>query len=312
MLSRRNVRIKVMQQLYSLIQDKELSFKDIKTAYFKSVQDTFHLYLLNLYSLTKVCYFTLEDQAIRQKKHLKSDEDLKFSDKLYTNPLVKCLATNTSLNNRIKKEKIGEGLDEDIFRKIYKEFTKEEHFNKYILSDSSSKEEIIELLLELYRVCRRNELFNEIMDDQYSSWTDDKSLVIGAIKKTLKVLPSTGDIVSEHIPDKETVEEFGEVLLDKTHKEDAYLENLVRPILMNWDSERVAIIDLILIKMAITEMINIKTIPPKVTLNEYVELAKLYSTDKSQEFVNGVLDKALKELTESNKIIKEGRGLVEE
>ncbi|NOT38733.1 MAG: transcription antitermination protein NusB [Saprospiraceae bacterium] len=312
MLSRRNVRIKVMQQLYSLIQDKELTFKDIKAGYFKSVQDTFHLYLLNLYSLSKVCFFSLEDHAIRLKKHLKTEEDLKFSDKLYTNPLVKSLATNNSLNNLIRKEKIGADIDDDIYRKIYKEFTKEEVFNKFILNDNNTNEEIIELLLELFRVCRRNELFNEIMDDHYSSWSDDKSLVIGAIKKTLKILPSNGDIVSEHIPDKETIIEFGEVLLEKTHQEDEFLENLVKPILMNWDSERVAIIDLILIKMAITEMINIKTIPPKVTLNEYVELAKMYSTDKSQEFVNGVLDKALKELTESNKIIKEGRGLVED
>lgn len=312
MLSRRNVRIKVMQQLYSLVQDKELSFKQIKEAYFKSVENTFQLYLLNLHCLCRVCYFTLEDATIRQKKHLKSEEDLKFSDKLYTNPLVKSLATNNFLNRLIKKNAIGEGLDDDIFRKIYKDFTKEEAFSKFILKDENPNEEVVELLLELYRACRKNELFNEIMDDQFSTWTDDKSLVIGAIKKTLKILPSSADFVSEHLPDKETINEFGEVLLEKTNSENEYLDKLINPILMNWDSERVAVIDLILIKMAITEMINIKTIPPKVTLNEYVELAKMYSTDKSQEFVNGVLDKALKELTESNKIVKEGRGLVEE
>ncbi len=301
-----------MQQLYSLIQDKDLNFNDIKAAYFKSVNDTFQLYLLNLHCLCKICFLAVEDQTIRQKKHLKTEEDLKFSDKLYTNPLVKSLVTNSSLNNYIKKHKIGVGVDEDIFRKIYKEFVKEEMFSQFILKDDNSNEEIIELLLELFRVCRRNELFNEIMDDTFASWTDDKSLVIGSIKKTLKILPSSGDIVSEHIPDAETVEEFGELLLDKTYKENTYLESLINPILLNWDSERVAIIDLILIKMAITEMIYIKTIPPKVTLNEYVELAKMYSTDKSQEFVNGILDKALKELTESNKIIKEGRGLLDE
>ncbi|MEP7197230.1 MAG: transcription antitermination factor NusB [Saprospiraceae bacterium] len=312
MLSRRNVRIKVMQQLYSLIQDKELTFNDIKLTYHKSIQDTFNLYLLNLHSLSKVCFFSMEDFTIRQKKHLKTEEDLKFTDKLYNNPLVKCLATNVSLMQRIKKLKIGEGIDEDIYRKIYKEFTKEELFNKFILNDQNTNEEIVELLLELYRVCRRNELFNEIMDDNFSGWSDDKSLVIGAIKKTLKILPSSGDFVCEHIPDEETVKEFGEVLLTKTYEENEFLEGLIKPILENWDSERVAIIDLILIKMAITEMINIKSIPPKVTLNEYVELAKMYSTDKSQEFVNGVLDKALKELLESNKIIKEGRGLIEE
>ena len=90
------------------------------------------------------------------------------------------------------------------------------------------------------------------------------------------------------------------------------LENLINPVLENWDSERVAIIDMILIKMGIVEMMNIKTIPTKVSLDEYVELSKNYSTDKSKEFVNGVLDKLLKNLIEQGHIIKEGRGLLEE
>ncbi|MEO6190987.1 MAG: transcription antitermination protein NusB [Saprospiraceae bacterium] len=312
MLSRRNVRIKVMQQLYSLIQDKELTFRDIKIAYHKSIEDTFRLYLLNLYSISKVCSFSTEDLALRQKKHLKTEDDLKFTNKLYTNPLVKSLSSNVTLLKRYKSDKIEEDIDIDIFRKIYKEFTKEELYLKYILQDENSNEDIVELLLELYRVCRRNELFNEIMDDRFFCWADDKSLVIGSIKKTLKILPFAGDFISEHIPDPETVIDFGETLLIKTNDENEYLEGLIKPVLENWDSERVAILDLILIKMAITEMINIKTIPPKVTLNEYVELAKMYSTDKSQEFINGILDKVLKNLIEENKIVKEGRGLIEE
>lgn len=311
MLSRRNVRIKVMQQLYSLNQDKELTFKDIKSAYRHSLLNAFHLYLLNLYSIIKVCSLAVEDATNRKKKHLKSEEDLKFSDKLYTNPLVKSLATNQFLQKRLKTDRIGEGIDEDIFRKIYKEFTKEEKYVKYIMEDDTSSENLVELLLELYRVCRRNELFNEIMDDHYSGWPDDKSLVIGAVKKTLKVLPSQADFISEHLPDDETVTEFGETLLDKTYQSNSELDQLIKPVLVNWEAERIAIIDLILIKMAITEMVNIKTIPPKVTLNEYVELAKMYSTDKSQEFVNGVLDRLLKDLQEENKIIKEGRGLLD-
>lgn len=311
MLSRRNVRIKVMQQLYSLNQDKELTFKDIKSAYRHSLLNAFHLYLLNLYSIIKVCSFAVEDAANRKKKHLKSEEDLRFTDKLFTNPLVKSLTTNPFLQKRLKADKIGDGIDEDIFRKIYKEFTKEEKYVKYIMEDETSSDNLVELLLELYRVCRRNELFNEIMDDHYSGWPDDKSLVIGAVKKTLKVLPSQADFISEHLPDDETVTEFGETLLDKTFQSNNELDKLIKPVLVNWEAERIAIIDLILIKMAITEMVNIKTIPPKVTLNEYVELAKMYSTDKSQEFVNGVLDRILKDLLEENKIIKEGRGLLD-
>ena len=128
----------------------------------------------------------------------------------------------------------------------------------------------------------------------------------------MKALPTEGAFYQEHIPDEDTVKDFGEFLLEKTYYENEMLENLINPVLENWDSERVAIIDMILIKMGIVEMMNIKTIPTKVSLDEYVELSKNYSTDKSKEFVNGVLDKLLKNLIEQGHIIKEGRGLLEE
>lgn len=104
---------------------------------------------------------------------------------------------------------------------------------------------------------------------------------------------------------------MGTTLLKKIHHENGDLEKLIEPLLENWDSERVAVIDMILIKMGVIEMKYLKTIPTKVTIDEYVELSKMYSTDKSKEFVNGVLDKILKILQEQGMIVKEGRGLLE-
>lgn len=308
MLSRRNVRVKVMQQLYSLAQDRDLNFRDAVNAYYTTIQDSFRLYLLNLYCIIKVCSFAAEDSKNRITKHIKTDEDKLFTDKIFSNPLITSLVNNKVLQAKFKEEKCGEGLDEDLFRKIYKEFCKEEAYQKY-LSCESSNEDHVEILLELYRFCRKNEVFNEIMDDRFCGWTDDKSLVIGALKKTLKILPKSGPIYEEHIPDDDTVEVFGKFLLENTHKQDQELETLINPVLENWDSERVALIDMILIKMGVVEMTNFKTIPAKVTLNEYVELSKTYSTDKSKEFVNGILDKLLKQLDSEGKIVKEGRGL---
>ena len=128
----------------------------------------------------------------------------------------------------------------------------------------------------------------------------------------MKALPTEGPFYMEHFPDDDTVYNFGEFLLKKVHSEEKELEKMITPVLENWESERVAIVDMILIKMALIELINFKTIPCKVTLNEYVELSKSYSTDKSKEFVNGVLDKLMKELQDNNIIAKEGRGLVDE
>ncbi len=169
------------------------------------------------------------------------------------------------------------------------------------------------MLLELFRFCRRNELFNEIIEDHYANWEDDKSLIIGTIKKVLKALPSDDEnFIMEHYPDKETTKEYGEFLLSRTLKEDDLLLKQIEPVLQNWDAERVAVLDMIMIKMALCEFMYCPTIPTKVTLNEYVELAKNYSTSKSKEFVNGILDRLLQDLISKGKIVKEGRGLLEE
>ncbi len=308
MLSRRNVRVKVMQQLYSLAQDKDLSYKAALEAFNKTIHDSFRLYLLNLYCIIKVCSFAEEDYKIRQSKHIKTDEDKLFTDKIFSNPLVQSLVNNKYLQRIFKDENCAEGLDDDLFRKIYKDFCKEENYMGYLKKDASHDDHV-EILLELYRFCRRNELFNEIMDDRFACWTDDKSLVIGALKKTLKALPNSGPIHQDYIPDEDTVKNFGQYLFDHTYKMDEDLANMIQPVLENWDSERVALIDMILIKMGVVEMVYFKTIPPKVTLNEYVELSKTYSTDKSKEFINGVLDKLLKQLEADGRIVKEGRGL---
>jgi len=297
-----------MQQLYSLAQDRDLSYNEALNAFHKTIHDSFRLYLLNLYCIAKVCSFAAEDARLRQGKHIKTEEDMVFTDKIYSNPLIQSIEHNVYLQERFKKEKCAEGLDDDLFRKIYKDFCKEKTYIDYLLKESTH-EDHVEILLELYRFCRRNELFNEIMDDRFTGWSDDKSLVIGALKKTLKALPDPSAFYEEYIPDDETVILFGKYLFDNTYKMEDDLMELIKPVLENWDSERVALIDMILIKMGVVEMVHFKTIPPKVTLNEYVELSKTYSTDKSKEFVNGVLDKLLKQLEANGRIVKEGRGL---
>jgi N utilization substance protein B len=135
--------------------------------------------------------------------------------------------------------------------------------------------------------------------------------VVGAIKKTLKQLPVASDFYKEYIPSDEATVDFGEFLLETVFFKDKELLDIISPNLQNWDAERVAIIDMILIKMAIAELMNFNSIPGKVTLNEYVEISKTYSTDKSKDFINGILDRLFKQLTDDQKIIKEGRGLLD-
>lgn len=309
MLSRRSVRVKVMQLLFNLGRDKDLTQKDVLKRYSQSVEDAYELYLLNFYALLRIVKWAVKDEEKRHGKHLPSDYDKKFTAKLYTNEAVQSAVKNEVLQKKFEQLSFPMMIDEDMTERIYKEFAKSDAYKEYITDDNSDQTEI---LLELYRFCRQNELFNEAMEDAYSCWIDDKSLVVGAVKKSLKALPAEGTFFRENLPQDETVSEFGEQLLRKCIEEDAELIRIIEPTLENWDKERVATIDLILLKMAVCEFLYFETIPMKVTLNEYLEIAKNYSTEKSKDFINGILDRLMKELTDAGKINKSGRGLIDE
>lgn len=311
MLSRRSVRVKVMQLIYAMNRDETLTEKDIVEHYWKSVDESFEMFLFKIYTIIQIARVSEEDFQKRQSKHLPTDQDKLFKPVLWQNAMIQDLAKNSKLQKRFEKHQFASKIDQDHFKSIYYEFAKQENYIHFS-AGNPNHDEILEMLLELYRFCRSSELYNELIEDHYPNWEADKSLIIGAIKKVLKELPANDELFYEtHYPDKETTESYGLFLLEKTMSEDAALLQIIKPVLKNWDSERVAVIDMILLKMAVAELLYCKTIPPKVTLNEYVELAKSYSTSKSKEFINGILDKILEELQAQALIAKEGRGLMD-
>jgi len=311
MLSRRSVRIKVMQLIYSLDRDESLKPKDIIKSYNENIDKSFELFLFAVHVIYQITKVSTDDMAKRKTKHLPSDYDKAFTDKLFNNPLVQDIATNKTLEKKWESYEFEGKVNSDYIQKIYDEFAKTKEYKAFITSETSNAE-VLELLLELFRFCRQNEYFNEILEDNYFNWVDDKSLVVGSVKKYLKQLPSESKTnYKDFLPEDETVKEFGMNLLKKTvANKDKLMEHVI-PVLENWDHERLAIVDTILLQMALSELTDFPTIPEKVTMNEYVELAKTYSTIKSKEFVNGILDKLVTNLKESGHIVKEGRGLVE-
>ena len=299
-----------MQTLFAKNRDEQLDPKQAMKFFEQSLETTFVQYLFNIYVILGVCRYAVKDADRRSSKYIKTEEDEKFSDKLFNNNHVQSIANHQSLAKAFEKHLLEAKIDKAIMRKIYKEFAATDAYKEYMKAAENSDSELTELLHELYRHIRRNEIFNEMMEDYYATWQDDKSLVIGAVKKSLKALP----LAEKHlnlfdIPEETT--DFGIKLLNRCIQEDEELLGIIEPTLKNWDSERLAILDMILLKMAITELITFETIPTKVTLNEYVEISKLYSTPKSKDFINGILDKIMKELNDQGKIQKEGRGLVD-
>lgn len=312
MVSRRSIRVKVMQLLYSLDRDPGVSPKDILARYDKSIDLAYESLMFNLFLLVEIFHQAVADRDARHSKHRPGPDDPKWNAKLFENDLVQSLVKNKALRTYFDKRFSANRPDQDLLMKIYNTFSKTPEYRNYIFGEITEQDQRT-FLLDIYRDLRKNEIYEELIDDQYSFWQEDKSLVIGALKKIVKQLPESNEkFFEEYLPDDDTVIEFGRRLIEVTMEQAEELGKLIEPTLKNWDMERLAVLDVILIKMALVEFLYFPTIPTKVTLDEYVDISKEYSTPKSKDFVNGILDKLMKTLVEEGKINKEGRGLLQE
>lgn len=301
-----------MQVLYAMNRDQDMSYTDGLKLYRTNIRHSFELYLLNLHQFLKITDQAHADAKRKKLKHRPTEKDRSFRPKLSDNPLTHSLRENHGLKNLFIKHRVGSKMTDDNTRSLYLEFSKTEEYQAYLALKESTADDHRNLLIFLYRFCAGSELFNDIVEDHFMSWVDDRSLVVGAMKKTLKALPVEANFYHAFEPTDETVVDFGEALLNKVHHDDKELSEIIEPTLKNWDADRVAILDMILLKMAVSELLYFPTIPTKVTLNEFVEISKLYSTDKSKDFINGILDRLLKKLEKDGKIDKKGRGLIDE
>jgi transcription antitermination protein NusB len=255
--------------------------------------------------------FSLEEKDKRLTKYIKTQEDLEFRPKFYENEYVQSLENNKGFQKALKLAGIQGFADKDILRKIYKEFTQTKEYLSFMEAPDGDKQATVDVLLSLFKFLIKNEVFSELLEDKYLTWEDDKSLIVGTVKKIIKALPAEEDAITMYQPDEETVTEFGEELLKVLQDKKALHTEWIEPVLKNWEIDRVAKMDMVLLRMAIAEFTGFPSIPTKVTLNEYVEMSKNYSTDKSKEFINGILDNLMKQLQESGQINKVGRGLIE-
>ncbi|MFK7809264.1 MAG: transcription antitermination factor NusB [Saprospiraceae bacterium] len=296
--------------LYSASRDSGGTFPEIRKQYRDNIQRSYQLYLFNMLYLTKIAEYAVHDGVKRKAKHLPTADDKVFTDKLFTNELVQALLNESNINSYWDREKFRSWVDEDNVRQLYQAFLKTEHYQKYNQNNNPTVADHKSVLLELFKFCVASESYDEIMSDLYWSWDDDRSLIIGTMKKTIKALPNKVDFFEANKPDEEATIEFGETLLSNVYHKGEELLAVIEPTLKNWDADRVAILDMIILKMALSELTAFPSIPTKVTLNEFVEVAKMYSTDKSKDFINGILDRLMKKLNKEGKINKEGRGLI--
>jgi len=315
MLTRRHIRVKVMQCIYALTQsqddslDKQMKFLKV------SIENTYSLYLLMLSLLKELHQMTEKHVTHSLKKYVATPSDAyPDQEKFLNNKLLLQIAKNKLLSNELDKRKLNNWyLAEEYVKIIYKEVTTSSLYDHYMASSKNTYEEDKNLLIDLFKeVIALNEKIYEYFEDDKLTWVDDIPLVNTFILKQLKkvkenqnesfflpkLLKGTEDLV------------FAEKLLTKTLLNDVALVKEIEGKTPNWDKDRIADVDAILLKMAICELLNFNSIPERVTINEYLEIAKEYSTPKSSIFINGILDKLVREYKIEGKMKKTGRGLL--
>ena len=297
-----------MQLLYAQNRTSGMSREQVLRAYRRSIQQSQDLLLFNLDLLAGTAGFARELKRRKRDKFRPTADDLAFEPKLATNPVSRSILGNMDFQYLTEKKHFGSMYDEGTLQKLYTAFAKTPEYQVYLKSEASEAADR-ETLLALYKKLLKTELFHALLQDNFPNWIDDDSHIIGAVKKVVKALPEEGAFWEKQYPTEETVEEFGETLLIRVLEDEDELRAKIDPLLKNWSADRVAVIDMILLKMALAELLHFSSIPTKVTINEYVEVSKMYSTEKSKDFINGILDRLMKQLSESGEIEKAGRGL---
>ena len=314
MLTRRHIRIKVMQSVYSfkvgegkMLDDEIVFFKD-------SIAKSYDLYFL-MFSLLKSIKQYVDDQLVTYNTHkiLKDQKYLKLK-RLSDNRFLEFINQHKVLNKYLKNKKFISWDLEFIFTKdLVEEIISNEAFIVYLNKKSPSENDDLEWLIKSFKniIASSSYLYN-YLEDNNLTWIDDLPVVNTFILKTLKKL-KTNNLESLKFPKiDESFDdiEFGIQLLKKSILEEEKLLKELEGKTPNWGAERIAQMDKVILKIAIAEILHFPEIPTKVTINEYLEISKDYSTPNSNNFINGVLDKLVREFVDEKRMIKQGRGLL--
>jgi N utilization substance protein B len=314
MLTRRHIRVKVMQSLYAFNQSQNDNLGTEERFLLKSMEEMYDLFLLQLSLIAELKAKAETFLERSQQKHLATNEDKDPNKKFVENSIFTILENNESLQDALEKHKITHWKrDDEYVQIIWEEIKESELYQKYMETRESSFKEDKEFIIAIFKgIVAPNEKLYDYLEDSKLTWIDDLPLVNTAVLKFFqKLKPNAAENFKlGKLYKSEDDKDFAKELFRKTYVNDDLLAEEMLGKTPNWDKDRIAEIDMILIKMAICEFLKFSSIPVKVTINEYLELAKEYSTPKSSIFINGVLDKLSKEYQEENKLNKVGRGLM--
>jgi len=290
-----------MQVLYSLdALDGKPTQEPVKLLR-KQLDASRELFVYLLYIINNVALYAEKDAKLKASKNLPSYEDLHVNTKISGNTIVWKVLENDTYRSALENDKPLKNEPEDQIRKIYLQLTQSETYKKYIAAEQRDKKSDTDILKFIFTdLMLPNEDFVSHIEEHYTNWDDDAEMMNLLM---LNYLQKPG---SYNLTDLVSQEKwlFAKNLLNSVLEKHEYLMSLIKPKLKNWDADRIAILDMLMIQMGVSELLYFETIPTKVTINEYIDLAKDYSTQQSGQFINGILDNIHKELLEKGAIQK--------
>ncbi|MDP4684469.1 MAG: transcription antitermination protein NusB [Crocinitomicaceae bacterium] len=314
MLNRRHLRIKVLQALYAYFQSNDENYRHTENELMQSVERIYDLYISYILTFPELKGLAEHRMDESKKKMRPTEEDLNPNLKFVDNKLIALIEESKELRRISEERKVNWVGDEhqEMLRKILLTIRESEVYIQHMNDESRDFESDKMFVLDLFKAeIANSEIFYNYLEEKSIHWMDDIDLTCSMVLKTLKqaVEGEKLEILPLYKPNDDE-QEFIRELLRKTISLNSENEKLIDDLTQNWELDRIAKMDIILMKMAITELQIFNNIPTKVTLNEYIEISKFYSTPKSNGFINGILDKAIDRLTADKKIKKIGRGLV--
>lgn len=301
-----------MQSVYAMQQSKNDDLIREEKFLKHSILKMFDLYVLNLHMLVKVQDLAIKKIELSKKKILATKEDLKPNTKFVDNVIINAIRESVSFESYVHVNKLENWIDDDEYVKIiFEDLQKSKLYKKYLDTLESSFKVDKAFVIDFFKeIIAPNEKLADYFEDKMISWVDDIPFVNTWVVKSLSRQKPNKSFMLGSLYKDEDDERFVVDLFKKTMLYQHKFDDEIADKTPNWEKDRIADVDMILIKMAITEFLQFPSIPVRVTINEYIEIAKDYSTSKSSYFINGVLDKISKEYLASGMLKKIGRGLL--
>lgn len=306
------LRIKVLKALYAHMKSDADSLMASEKMLVTSIDKTYDLYFLMLSLIVEMAHYAEQRQEMAKKKQLPTYEDLNPNRKFVDNAVVHLIAQSDSVNDYLAARKLSWAQYPELIKTLFAQLEQSDYYKKYMTSQERSFREDLAFVTEFYtRELEESEVLENAIDEMSILWNDDLGFALIMVTRTLSNMrPSHVDV--KVLPKFKSIEDldFARELFAKTAVNfDTYQEEIEK-YTRNWDVERIAFMDNLIMAAAMAELITFPSIPVKVTLDEYIEIAKFYSTQGSSTFINGILDKIVASLNEQGKINKSGRGLI--